>query len=195
MPTWLIVLLSVAAVISFLLIMRVKVCVGYSDNFDFAAKYLFFTFRIKEPKKGQAKQDKKPPQKFTFQQLRDFLNLFERFWDDAQATLLKVKKKVRIDIIKIDLTVGSDDAAQTAITYGEACAVIYPVESALETLVKVKKRQITINADFNGSVNIGFFCRASISLGNLLTISISSALKILMLLIKNPIRVKQKGVG
>lgn len=187
MPTSIIVIVSVVAAIAFLLIMRVKICVGYSGDFDFAIKYLFITFRIKKQEKGQAKQEKKQPQKFTFEQLRNFLDIFERFRDDGQKALLKVKKKARIDIIKINLTIGGEDAARVAITYGEACAIILPAVSALELFVKIKKKQISINADFNGAVNVDFDCRASMRLGSLLALGITNTVKILVSLIKNPI--------
>lgn len=202
MPTSIIVIAAVAAVIVFLILMRVKVCVGYSGDFDFAIKYMFLTFGIKNRKKGQAKQVKKvkakkenkQPVKFTFEQLRGFIDIFERFYDDAKKVLLKVKKKARIDSLAINLTVGGEDAANVAITYGEACAVIFPAVSALEMLVKVKKKRVFINADFNGAANIDFDCCASMRLGGILALGISSAVKILISLIKNPIHIGQRGV-
>lgn len=196
MPTHVIVILAIAAVIAFLLLMRVKVCIAYSGEFDIAVKYLFFTLRMKKKEKGQTKQEKKVTHKFTYEQFRQFLDLFKRFWGDAKAALLKIKKKARIDYIIIDLTVAGDDAAKTAITYGEVCAAIFPVISALEMLVKVKKRQITINADFNGTAaKLNFDCRASMRLGGLLATGIASAVKILISLIKNPINISQRGVA
>lgn len=206
MPTPLIVLEVVVVVFAFLLFMRVKVCVGYSGNFDFAIKYMFFTFRIKEPKKGQAKKAKKAEKKaiekkkkkeqpekkkFTFEQLKNFLPLFQSLFEEAKKVLVKVSKKIRIDKLKIDLTVGGGDAADVAITYGEACAIIYPAVSFLEALVNVKNRQVAINADFNGDSGLDFDCCASMRLGSILAIGIVSSVKILVTLIKN--RLLSKG--
>jgi hypothetical protein len=194
MPTPIIVIAAIVAFFAILFLIRVKVCVSYSNDFDFAVKYLFFTYRIKQPKKGQAKQEKKPPQKFTFEQLQQFLNLFERFKNDAKKLIIKFQKKIRIDLFKIDLTIGSDDAAATAITYGEACAIIFPAVSFLENLVKIKKSEITVKPDFNGNNNIIFGGCASMHLGSILAIGIASAFKVFVSLIKNPIHIEQRGV-
>lgn len=205
MPTPLIVFAVVIVVVAFLLFMRVKLCIGYSDNFEFAIKYLFITFRIKESKKGQAKKAEKAKEKkkkeqpakkkFTFEQLKNFLILFQSLFQEAMKILAKIKEKIRIDNIKINLTVGGGDAADVAITYGEACAIIFPAVSVIETLVNVKKQQVLINADFNGNLNLDFDCCASMRLGSILAIGIMSSVKILVTLIKNPIHTKQRGVA
>jgi hypothetical protein len=194
MPTPVIVIAAIAVFIAFLLITRVKVCVGYTGNFEFSLKYLFVAIRIKKRKEGQAKHVKKPPAKFSYEQLRTFLDLFKRFYDDMKASLEKVRKKARIDNIGIDLTIGGDDAAETAIAYGEACAIIYPALSSLEMLVKIKKRKISIDAGFNKEACLAFDFCVSMRLCSIITVGVATAFKIFVSLIKNPINARQRGV-
>lgn len=196
MPTPLFVILVIAAVIAFLLFMRIKLYICYRGGFDYAVKYLFFTYRIKKQENGQAKKENKTPQKLNIAQIKQFIELFGRFYEDGKKVILKVGKKIRVDKIRIDLKVGGDDAAQTAITYGEVCAAIYPALSVLEGLVKIKKKQISLNADFNThNSELLFDCHMSIRLGGILATGIASAVKILMSLIKNPINSAQRGVA
>lgn len=200
MPVPFVVTAVIVVTFVFLLSMRVKLCIGYSGKFDFKVKYLFFTFRVKKQDKGKAKlkkekQKEKSRRQISISQMRVFLDLFERFWDIAKKTVVKVKNKLIIDKLKIDFLVGGDDAAMTAITYGEACAVIFPAVSALSMLVKIKKRQVRVNADFNGAAYLDFECQASMRLSSILAIGLVSTAKIIVSLIKNPINFKQRGVA
>jgi hypothetical protein len=189
----------VAALIILLLQMRIRLCISYKDGFDYAVRYMFFSYRIKNREKGQDKKEKKNKEsgkKLDFQQIRQFLDLFERIWENAKTVILKVGRKIRIDFFCIDLTVGSDDAAQTAVTYGEACALIYPAITILEEHVKIKKRRILINADFNSNQsNLTFEVHASIRLGGIFSVGLISAVKVLLSLTKNPIHLEQRGVA
>jgi hypothetical protein len=51
---------------------------------------------------------------------------------------------------RFDLTVhiGSGDAADTAITYGEVCSVLYPFVTALESNLRIKRRCWDVRPDF-----------------------------------------------
>ena len=49
----------------------------------------------------------------------------------------------------LDLTVASQDSADTAIEYGGICCAVYPVLSLLESTADFKMKQINIDADFN----------------------------------------------
>lgn len=199
MPVWVIVLAVILAAVVFLLTRRLKFLVAFTGELEFSVKYLFLTFRINKPQQGQAKKKKrekaKPKPKLTLKDLREFLEIFERFWVDIKSTAGKIRRALRVDFIDLRLTVGSDDAAETAIYYGAACAAVYPVISAAEMLVKIKKKRVKIDAQFNGEVEIVFNCRASIRVSSLLIAGASSLVKIAVSLIKNPIHIGQRGVA
>jgi hypothetical protein len=198
MPIHIIVILAIVTVIVFLLFSRVKVLVGYSDKFNFTIKYLFVYYRIKTKETGKAKKEKKQAPKMSISQVRAFLELFERFKDDAKKMLVKLKNKVKIDLIKIDISIGGDDPAQTAMTYGVACAVVFPAVSALELLIRINRKEVFIAPAFNSDSNIVFDCRVSIRLGSAISVGIVAAVRLFISLIKNPIdltKLRQRGAG
>ncbi len=198
MPIHIIVIISIIVLIAFLLFSRVKLIVGYSGKFDYKIKYLFITYSIKAKKTGQAKQKQKPAQKISLSQIHTFLELFERFKDDAKKIFVKIKNKIRIDLLKIELSIGGDDPAQTAMTYGGACAVVFPAVSALEVFINIKRKKVFIDPAFNGESNIVFDCLISIRLGSAIAAGIVSAVSIIISLIKNPVdftKLRQKRTG
>jgi Protein of unknown function (DUF2953). len=194
----LLIIAAVAALLIVLLQMRVRLCISYRDGFDYAVGYMMITYRMNKKEKGQAKRGKKkkePAKKLNLEQIRQFLELFERIWENVRPVILKIGRTIRIDNLTIDLTVGADDAAQTAVTYGEACALLYPAVTVLEGLVRIKRRKILINADFNrNQSSLTFECRASIRLGAVVGVGLAAAVKLLLSLTKNPIRLGQRGV-
>jgi hypothetical protein len=197
MPIHIIVIIAIAVLIVFLLLSRVKVFVSYSDKFDFKVKYLFISYRIKAKEKGQAKTEKKQAQRLSLSQIKAFLELFERFKDDAKKTFVKFKNKIRIDLLKVNLSIGGDDPAQTAMTYGGACAVVFPIVSALDLFIRIKRKEIFISPAFNGDSSIVFDCRISIRLGSALVTSIVTAVKFFVSITKNPVdltKLRQRGV-
>lgn len=204
MPAAILVILIIAALIYLIAISRIKVYAYYADEIEFSVRYLLFKFRINKPQPGQAnkgkkvKQEKKkinkPSKNITLDQVKSFINIYAKFWDDTRDLLLKMKKKSRIDNLYLDLTIGGDDAAETAITYGAACAVVYPTISAVERIIKIKKKKIMVNAEFNGANKIIFDVTASISIGALIKTGARSSVKIIMALIKNPIKLGQRGI-
>lgn len=60
-----------------------------------------------------------------------------------------VIKKFEFRHFYLNLTVASDDSAETAIEYGGACCAVYPVLALLESITNFKMQQVNINADFN----------------------------------------------
>lgn len=201
MPAFAIVLIIIAGVVFLLLKSRVKIHAYYSDKIEFSIRYLFFNIRLNKPKGEQAEQEKQvgkkvpeQPQKVTLRQLKNFLGSIERFWDDFYGLASKFKKKFRIDRLNLELVVGGGDAAETAITYGQACAVVFPVISLLERIIKIKKKKILVNANFDGAGSIMFDITGSISVGAMIMTGATSTVKILKSLIKNPINFGQRGM-
>lgn len=201
MPTFVIVLIIIAGVVFLLLKSRIKFHAYYSENFEFNIRYLFFNFKPKKPPEQQPEKEKlaekklpEQPQKVTLEQIKGFLDSIERFWEDFTGQISKLREKCRIDRLNLELIIGGGDAAETAITYGQACAVVFPVISLLESIIKIKKKKISVNANFNGDGSIVFDITASISIGALITTGAASTVKILLLLIKSPVKFGQRGM-
>lgn len=76
-------------------------------------------------------------------------------------------KRFKFRKLDIDLTIATQDAATTAITYGEVCGAMYPILSFLHSNINLKSKKININADFektNSEIKASVLVKASLFL-------------------------------
>lgn len=80
--------------------------------------------------------------------LRENLSLITNLLSE----ILKVLKSCTVKVLKIDIICGSDNAADTAISYGVCYAVVSPLLNFIHNKMRVKEQgeKINISADFNG---------------------------------------------
>lgn len=75
------------------------------------------------------------------------------YFSEILTLLLKklwwVIKHFKFRKFRLNLSVATSDAADTAINYGKICSTVYPVISFLETNADFKAKEININADFD----------------------------------------------
>lgn len=79
--------------------------------------------------------------------------------------LLKILKNLSIYLLKriyvvkfyLDIKISEEDSAQTAIKYGQACAVLYPAINFIFNNLKVKKHNVKIYPDFNSEKTSVYF--------------------------------------
>ena len=130
-------------------------------------RYLFIKIRLVPPKEKdnkphqQEKEEKKPQEKKPKNEKSPLKVLYEkqgldRLIDIAKesASIVKDTSKgiLRHTVIKrfkIDLVIVGDDAADTALKYGYACAGIYPAISIIDSNIKLKRKEIDITPGFN----------------------------------------------
>ena len=55
---------------------------------------------------------------------------------------------VTVDTLQLQLLVADQDPAVTAVRYGRVCSLVYPSLAAVETRVKVRRRQVRIEPNF-----------------------------------------------
>ncbi len=162
-----------ALLILILLIFFLPVNVFVSFKNDFFVKIKFAGIKLfeipKEKDKSKtSKSDKKPEKKSVqkaeqpvFKQSKElFLFLKEKygFFGAVKKVLLflgnilthikKLLRHIKIEKIKLAITVSGDDAASTAIEYGKVCSAAYPVLSFLDSFSSISFKQIDINSDF-----------------------------------------------
>ncbi len=75
----------------------------------------------------------------------------------------KFRRKLRVDCLELDMTWGGRDPADTAIRYGQTWAAVETLLAFLENAAVIKRRQVTIRADFRREKPQAFG-RAGISL-------------------------------
>lgn len=66
----------------------------------------------------------------------------------AAGSFGKVLKNITVDRFDLDVAIADEDAAETALSYGKWCAVIYPASSLILRSVRRYKKNITVTPDF-----------------------------------------------
>lgn len=72
-----------------------------------------------------------------------------RIFNSAKPHIKRLFKKIRLTDVLVDIMVGGDDAAKTAISYGVHCSAIYGLIEFLKQNITFKSERITIKADFD----------------------------------------------
>lgn len=144
------VLLALAVLLAALAVSRLRLVLGYDGAFSFTARFWFFRFPGKaHKKKKQAGPVKKkaasakgeavfvPDWSFFLTNLSDVFGLTGKL---ASAT----GRRLTVDRLTVDLRIREEDAAATAIRYGQACGVVYTAVGFLQSVVRVRRREITV---------------------------------------------------
>ena len=155
----------VILVIAALLPAKVKVRIGYLENeFILSFKLLFFRYTVapeKAKKKKKAKKsEKKTPEKpekekkegFFKHQTSEF-GVYD-YIELIKIVLEKFVAKIYFEKLEVDITVASDDAAQTAQNFGRLNAAIYPLAGLINGHKRIKSLHIGITPDFTKSNSV-----------------------------------------
>ncbi len=70
---------------------------------------------------------------------------------DCLTHIKSLLRHIKINKIRLNIAVASDDAAKTAIEYGTVCSAVYPVLALLDTVPNIGLKEINIRSDFEGS--------------------------------------------
>ncbi|MBO4353908.1 MAG: hypothetical protein J5860_03085 [Clostridia bacterium] len=155
---WIPVVAAVAAILALILFSPVKIRVFTANGVNVTARYLIFKRELypappKKEKKKKPKEQKKK-EKPKKEQTADFSNVLSQLKELTEILkklLVKLKKRLRITLRKLYITVGSDEAAKTAMIYGAVCVAC---DELLETMKRFLKFRIKgddavgVNADF-----------------------------------------------
>lgn len=153
------ILVGLLALIALVLLLPVSLDLRYKEELDFKVKFAGIRFSAQKKKKekevGQPTKDKKDNQfKAVFKKLKrkkgftgaiKEIFIFLRHCLEHLGYLLKTMKFKKVCL---DLNIVGDDAAKTAIQYGEVCSVAYPVLSFFQSVAKVKYKKIDVKSDF-----------------------------------------------
>lgn len=155
----------VILVIAALLPAKVKVRIGYLENeFILSFKLLFFRYTVapeKAKKKKKAKKsEKKTPEKPEKEKKEGFFKhqtsgfgVYD-YIELIKIVLEKFVAKIYFEKLDVDITVASDDAAQTAQNFGRLNAAIYPLAGLINGHKRIKSLHIGITPDFTISNSV-----------------------------------------
>ena len=163
MEIFFIVIGAIILLFGVLLLLPVKIDFDYDGEVFFKVKYICFTLIDSEEKEKKTKKTSKKKKKKDASQKKESTNKQKnitytiKYYGNMIQLALKQLRWL-ISFIKIrkfvfDLTVATDNAASTAIEYGEMCAVVYPIISFVQTNTnfKLKTDDINIRPDFDNS--------------------------------------------
>lgn len=174
------VIFSIIALFVVILSIPLKVNLGYNDKISLSIKYLFIKLNIlptdpnKPKKEKKPKEEKKPKPEKTNEAPKEkkpnpILEMVKANGFDGMMEVLgnlgnvlkifggKLLRSIVFDKADINISVGTGDAASTAIKYGKICQKVYPVMGFLCNNNVVKHHDINIEADFLANETKGDF--------------------------------------
>lgn len=158
------ILLTILAVLLFLLSMPVTVTAAYEDDITLKLQYLFFRIGIlpappkeekeekppKEKKKKAQKEEQQPKKKISLDFVLEILELVKQALSSLKNPLGWFLRRIRYRDIWLNIIVCQEDAHQTALRYGQVQAIFHSVFSLLSNCIDIKTTEVQINADFIG---------------------------------------------
>lgn len=144
------ILLCLLLLVILVLLLRVSFIVSYDEDGILAyIRVLFFKIKIPpEKKKPKAVKKETPPKK---EKKGGSLKALKEIILSALKTLGPAVRSIRIDKLSGKITIASDDAFKTAMTFGSAAAGVGILLPVLENNFKIKKKDIEVNADFDAT--------------------------------------------
>lgn len=164
--TALFIIVGILIFLFLLLMIPVSFRFKFDGEPELILQYLFIKIRLVPPKEKPKKQEKskqeskqseeksekkdnrfkKLYQKRGFDGLLEIIGEVVSIIKDTSSVILR---HIVIKKLKIDLLIVGDDVADSAMKYGYACSLIYPAVSFIDSNMKLRKREIDIEAGFN----------------------------------------------
>ena len=168
---------AIILLLTFVLVLPLKVKLGFLGDFVIKVKFLGITVYPKtknsqsEPKSESGTETNKPKEKNLFEKLvekqgfKGAVNELFGFFKLVIVPLKKFLKAIKFRKIKVDLAVAGSDAFETAVNYGAVCSVVYPVLSLFQSVANAKYKNIDVRSDFEGGKsNFEFSLELKVSL-------------------------------
>jgi len=127
----------------------------------------------KEKKKAPS-GEKKPGSRLTVDILCQYAKL-------ALSALGALVRGLRVDLLRLYAVIHCEDAAETAIRYGSACAAVTGVLPVLDNVLEIKKKDIQIDAGFQEEGSLLLEVQITAAIGRLLAIGLVYVFKFILL--------------
>lgn len=174
---WLYILLALCAFLALILFSPIGLTVEYKEQFKIKVKLMGIPFSVPIGKNKNEKATPPSSKKEKSKSKKDILKSIGNIGKILKASkeaIVSVAKNIKINTLKLVLYVGAEDAAETAIKYGQASAVIYPTLSVINTLSKPQKILVNIIPNFpSEKINVDFKINLKSSIFNLVVLAIT----------------------
>ena len=162
---WIAIPIAVLAAVAFALLLPVKLRVKMGDGFSAEWRVLFYRKMLypappEKKKKKKAKagtEKKKAPEKKREVTAESAVKMIKSVAEMIGTLVKKLRRRVRIKLIKLFVTVGTDEAAKTAILYGTICNACDELLEIMRRTTKFHARDgaVSVTADFTkGSTDV-----------------------------------------
>lgn len=204
---------SIITIIFLLLLFSpVYLSVSYERSWKVKIRCLFVSYPIYPPKslqkKKKGKKHKSIPQKkqkleekssvwrdiLKEKGIKGLLSLLGQMTNAAAGGAKKLFRHLVIQKCFLQVTVGGEDAAQTAMEYGYLCAAVYPAVGAVIANTKCKSHNIRVLCDFDSpETDFRFYGKCSIKVLFLLAAGWTVLYRFLKSQIKEKLQVQQQS--
>lgn len=159
------IILAVLAFIILLLSLPVGVYVQYSSELIITIRYLFIKKNI-DLNKAEEKEEIEKVEQDTEKEIekispiaklkkliknigaKEFLEIVKQLTALTSKSFLKILKRVNVKLLDVYFLASEENAAETALLYGKACAIVYPAVAELANITSCKKYTVTVDANY-----------------------------------------------
>lgn len=151
------ILLIIILFLALVLFVPINFIIEYKDHLKIVIKFVGIGFCVysgskKERSVNKNKIEKKPKKRFKKCNFKkDIIMSLKKsgiILKSTQYSIRQIAKKIEIRTLKLILYIGAEDAAETAIKYGQANALVYPIISIVDNLSKPKEIIVNIIPNF-----------------------------------------------
>ncbi|MFT9077202.1 DUF2953 domain-containing protein [Ethanoligenens sp.] len=184
-----IILSGVAAFLIFLNLSRVRLLVSFQEQFSFEIRFWFFRVRLPsvpaaKKTKPQKKKSAKEGGAASKPDLSFFLTHFSEVYDLLKRLVAATGRRLVMDDLLLDLRIHEEDAAATAIRYGQACAVVYTAYGFLKSALRVRRHDIRVIPLFqDGVTSVAFSAALSIRIFSIVTLAVTQGAAIIKMML------------
>lgn len=153
----------------------------YSDKLEIIVRFLNFEFRLNNKNKNSKKEKKKESPKKDESKINERLdlNFFLKLIKSLKDILLEFIGFLKFEKLNFRLKIGSDDKMQTALSYGQACIILYPIFSFINSLKPINNYDIKVLPDFESQkISLNMNIQIKIKVFHLLKCLIKGFIKI-----------------
>ena len=161
------IILGIFAFLFLLLLCPITLTASYETQLEAKLRFLFFSYRLapkkeKKPKKnGKAKKQEEGSPAVQESKLKRLMKELAQLLTEAVKDFLR---HANVKELELRLTAAGEDAADTAVKYGYACSVVYPVVSMITALSGCKNYKVSVIPGFREKES-SVFCYIKIRFG------------------------------
>lgn len=165
---------AIAALIVLLLCLHAGVKIHYNEEgFTVFVKYGLLKVRIVPSKKKKKKTVKTKTEEKEKHRRGGIWNNFSDIVRLVSDALCRLRHKLVINRLELNLAYGDEDAAKTAIAYGVASSALGNIVPIIENTFRLKKRNFVLTPVFDRkTLEVIMHAELSISLGSLIWIAL-----------------------